>query len=120
MDEAGLALLLELDGTVVNLGRDAAFTARIRARRVPPTPQRPQGLDYALTLHGPDGRRLLGFDNAHPVRRGGGPGGKAGARHDHRHRLDRVAPYDYRDAAALLADFWAAVDAFLKERGVEA
>jgi hypothetical protein len=28
-----------------------------------------------------------------------------------------VRPYDYRDAATLLADFWTAVDAVLTERG---
>jgi len=29
-----------------------------------------------------------------------------------------IRPYDYRDAASLLADFWNEVDAVLKERGV--
>ena len=28
---------------------------------------RPHGLDYSFTLHGPDNRRLIGFDNAHRV-----------------------------------------------------
>ena len=37
---------------------------------------------------------------------------------DHRHRLARVKPYGYRDAATLLADFWSEVDVVLKERGV--
>jgi hypothetical protein len=37
---------------------------------------------------------------------------------DHRHRLQTVKPYAYRDVATLLADFWQAVDAVLKERGV--
>jgi len=120
MDDPGLSLLLELDGTTVNLGPDAAFTVRIRARAVPPTPQRPQGLDYSLTLHGPDGTRLLGYDNAHSVRSGAGPGGKAGTRYDHRHRAQRTAAYDYQDATSLLADFWSDVDALLRERGVEA
>jgi len=27
-------------------------------------------------------------------------------------------PYEYKDAATLLSDFWAEVDAVLKERGV--
>jgi len=36
----------------------------------------PHGLKYSLTLHGPDGSRLIGFDNAHPVRESRGPGGK--------------------------------------------
>jgi hypothetical protein len=29
-----------------------------------------------------------------------------------------VRPYGYRDAATLLEDFWAAVDALLREQGV--
>jgi hypothetical protein len=29
-----------------------------------------------------------------------------------------VRPYEYQDAATLLADFWALVDAVLRERGV--
>ena len=28
---------------------------------------KPHGLDYSFTLHGPDNRRLIGFDNAHRV-----------------------------------------------------
>ncbi len=64
-------------------------------------------------VHGPNGERLVGFDNAHPVgkRKRGGP-------LDHHHRLRTIRPYDYRDAATLLGDFWVMVDAVLRERGV--
>jgi hypothetical protein len=34
------------------------------------------------------------------------------------HRLRTIRPYDYKGAATLLADFWAEVDAVLRERGV--
>jgi hypothetical protein len=44
-----------------------------------------------LTLHGPDGERLVGFDNAHPVERQ-----KRGQAQDHRHRLRTIKGYDYR------------------------
>ena len=44
--------------------------------------------------------------------------GRRGEPMDHRHRLQTVKPYAYEDAATLLADFWQAVDAVLKERGV--
>ena len=70
-------------------------------------------LDYSLTLHGPDGERLVGFDNAHPV-----VGQKRGGPQDHRHRLRTIKAYEYRDAATLLAEFWGTVDAVLRERGV--
>lgn len=56
---------------------------------------------------------MVGFDNAHPVGHR-----KRGEPQDHRHRLRTVRPYDYQDAATLLADFWETVDAVLKERGV--
>ena len=81
--------------------------------RVPASPEKPPGLDYSLTLHGPDGERLVGFDNAHPAGRQ-----KRGEPQDHRHRLTTVKAYDYQDAATLLADFWTTVDAVLRERGV--
>jgi hypothetical protein len=65
------------------------------------------------THKGPDGEQLVGFDNAHPVGRQ-----KRGEPQDHRHRLRSIRPYEYRDAATLLADFWTMVDAVLRERGV--
>src|SRR3984957_11478248 len=77
------------------------------------SPEKPHGLDYSLTLHGPDGERLVGFDNSHPV-----GGQERGEPQDHRHRLRTIRAYEYRDAAGLLADFWNMVDAVLRERGV--
>jgi hypothetical protein len=49
------------------------------------SPEKPHGLDYSLTLHGPDGERLVGFDNTQPVARQ-----KRGGPRDHRHRLRRI------------------------------
>ena len=34
------------------------------------------------------------------------------------HGLRTIRPYEYKDAAALLLDFWAEVNAVLEERGV--
>ncbi len=66
------------------------------------------------------GRRVSGWSAstssspwAHPVGRQ-----KPGDPQDHRHRLKTIRPYEYQDAATLLADFWAEVDAVLKQRGV--
>ena len=94
-----LDVLLDLDGRFV-------------VTRAPLSPE-PHGIDYSLTLHGPEGERLVGFDNAHPVARQ-----KRGEPQDHRHRLRTIRAYEYRDAATLLADFWTVVDAVLRERGV--
>jgi len=83
---------------------------RFVVTRVPVSPEKPNGIDYSLTLHGPDGERLVGFDNAHSVARQ-----KRGEPQDHRHRLRSIRPYEYRDAATLLADLWTMVDAVMRE-----
>ena len=116
--DPGLEALLELDGQVLVVDPAGNHWVKFSVTRVPATAERPHGLDYALTLHGPDGERLVGFDNAHGVRRQAGPGGKATGPRDHRHRLRRIRPYQYEDAATLLADFWTEVDSVLRERGV--
>ena len=88
-------------------------------KAVEPTPERPHGLSYSLSLHEGSGERLVGFDNAHPVRSRSGPGARSREQpNDHKHRLQSERPYDYRDAASLLVDFWAQVEAVLAERGV--
>jgi hypothetical protein len=65
-----------------------------------------------LTLHGPDGERILGFDNSHPA-----PRGKS-ALADHQHHGSSVRPYAYSDATSLIEAFWVAVDQELRNRGL--
>jgi hypothetical protein len=116
--DTGLDALLNLDGQVLVVDEQGGYWVKFEVRRVEVTTEKPHGLDYSLTLHARNNERLVGFDNAHPVRQSAGPGGKAKAAYDHKHRLRTVRLYPYRDAAALLADFWAEVDAVLKEKGV--
>lgn len=116
--DPSLDTLLDLDGQVLVVDPETRHWVRFVARRVPVSKARPHGIDYSLTLHGPDGERLIGFDNAHSVKKQGGPGGKAAPALDHRHRLKTVRPYVYRDAATLLEEFWSTVDSMLRERGV--
>src|SRR5215470_12390710 len=113
--DLGLDVLLELDGETFAVDAEGKYLVRFIVRRVPPSPERPHGLSYSLTLHDESGARLVGFDNAHaaPTRRG--HSGRVA--YDHRHRLETIRPYVYRDAVTLLADFWAEVYAVLKERG---
>ena len=113
MAEHALDMLLDLDGQVLVVDPHGRYWVRFRVTRVPPTPERPHGLDYSLTLHGPNGERLVGFDNAHQV-----VSRKRRVAIDHEHRMGSVRTYDYQDAATLLADFWAAVDKVLREKGV--
>jgi hypothetical protein len=116
--DPSLDTLLDLDGQVMVVDPAGRHWVRFTVRRVPASPERPHGLSYALALHDEKGERLVCFDNAHPVRPTAGPSGRRRIRRDHRHRLRTVRPYEYTDAATLLADFWAEVDAVLKERGV--
>jgi len=116
--DAGLEALLDLDGHVFVVDANGQYWVRFVVHRVAPSPARPHGLDYSLSLHGPDGRRLIGFDNAHAVKESRGRRRTGQGPHDHRHRLDRVRPYQFRDAVALVSDFWAEVDRLLEEKGV--
>lgn len=75
------------------------------------TSDKPHGIDYTLTMHGADGERLVGFDNAHQV-----TGQKKGAARDHKHRLRTVRPYDYMDAATLLGAFWKEVESVMRKK----
>jgi hypothetical protein len=117
--DPGLDALLPLDGEVFFVDPAGKYYVKFDVKRVPATPERPHGLSYSLTLHGEDGERLVGFDNAHAIPTQGGPAGRRRRAQDHRHRLKTVRPYEYKDAATLLADFWSQVDAVLKEKGVE-
>jgi hypothetical protein len=109
-----LDALLDLDGQVLVVDSKDGHWVRFIVTRVAVSAEKPHGLDYSLTLHGPDGTRLVGFDNAHPAaakQKRGGP-------QDHRHRLRTIKAYEYKDAATLLTDLWNTVDAVLRERGV--
>jgi hypothetical protein len=117
--DPGLDALLPLDGEVFFIDPDGKYYVKFAIKSVTPTPERPHGLSYSLTLHDQTGVRLVGFDNAHVVAARGGPGGRRGRSRDHQHRLETVRPYHYRDAATLLADFWKQVDAVLKAKGVK-
>ncbi len=116
--DPGADVLLDLDGQVFVVDTKGEYWVRFSVNRVPTSSQRPHGLVYSLTLHGPDGSRLIGFDNAHPVRQSRGPGGKSRSANDHKHRMNTVHPYPFKDAVTLIEDFWTAVDGILKQKGV--
>ena len=74
--QPGAEMLLDLDGQVFVVGAKGRHGVRFSVNRVPSTPERPHGLKHSLTLHGPDGSQLIGFDDAHAVRQSRGPGGR--------------------------------------------
>ena len=121
--DAALDSLLQMDGATWAVDEDAEYFFRVVVRSIAVTPNKPHGLDYSLTLHEPDSgdpkdSRLVGFDNAHAVAAGSGPGAKKPTAWDHKHRLRTVQPYEYQDAATLLSDFFKVAEAVLKERGI--
>ena len=76
---------------------------------------------HSLTLHAPSGKRLVGFDNAHLVRRLSGRFKRrsAGADHWHRDAADKGRPYEFKSPELLLEDFFHEVDRVLGQLGVD-
>ena len=68
----------DLDGQVLVIDREAQYWVRFVVRRVAASEARPHGLNFA-DVPGPDGERLVGFDNAHPIRARSGPADKSPA-----------------------------------------
>ena len=114
--DPGLDALLYLDGETFAVDSGGKCWAQFQVKRCAVTAERPQGIRYSLTLHDETGSRLLGFDNAHPIREGSGPGARTRIEYDHKHHGPQVRFYFYEDAATLLADFWVDVEAILARR----
>lgn len=114
------AYLLDLHGLTIEMGD--GYWATMRAWRVEPAAGTPYGLRYALSLHSPGGRRLVGYDNAHLPDELQFKSHAARARQpfDHIHYEGRnVRVYHFRSPGDLMEDFWRSVDMKLKEEGVE-
>lgn len=114
----GLEFLLAFSGRIHHL--EKGYWLKFEITRVETTPERPHGLSYAFTLHAPDGRRLVGFDNAHYVSAAGSRFKRRGKPIDHWHRSekDRGRPYEFKDAETLIDDFFDEVERVLRERGI--
>lgn len=114
----GLEFLLAFDGRVHHL--EEGYWIKFEIKRVKPTKKRPHGLSYSLTLHAPDGSRLVGFDNAHDIRAAGARFKRSPEAADHWHRTghDRGKPYAFKDADTLIVDFFDKVEKVLRERDI--
>jgi hypothetical protein len=111
-----LAYLLDLDGEEIIY--EGGYVARFRARKIEATAEKPHGLSYSLTFHAADGRRLMGYDNAHGVSHPGGRFVRRPTSFDHWHRdeTDEGRPYSFASAEKLIADFFDEIARILKER----
>jgi hypothetical protein len=116
--EHTLEFLLSFDGRVHWYAEH--YFVKFEVRRVQPTAARPHGLRYSLTLHGPDGKRLIGFDNAHGVAAAGSRFHERPAMADHWHRTedDPGRPYRWKNAATLIEDFFNEVERTLAGHGI--
>ena len=115
--DPSLSILLDLDGTKIEVG--AQYWVKINAWVIEPDEARPHGIRYELTLHDASNRRVLGFDNAHTVKRSGGQFVEQPRAYDHLHRgpKDAGVPYAYVSAGKLVEDFWQTVFNAMEELG---
>lgn len=113
-DEHTLEFLLAFNGRIHRYAQD--YWVKFEIKRVEATPERPHGLRYSFTLHDPQGRRVMGYDNAHRIQTH--KGRTLEADHWHRTQDDPGSPYDFKDAATLIGDFFDEVERILTERGV--
>ena len=114
-----LDALLGLAGELFVIDPTGGHWVKFEVKRVDVTRDRPHRLRYSLTLHDANNERLVGFDRAHPVTTGSGPGAKQSETFDHKHRLRTIKPYEYENAESLQADFWTEVEVVHAERGVK-
>ncbi len=93
---------------------------KFEIRLIEESVQVPHGIAYSFTFHDPEGMRLLGFDNAHPVPHAGGKFVKAKLEADHWHRTinDEGRPYAFVSVEKLLVDFFAEVEQLCEAQGI--
>ena len=110
---------MDLDRQTIEVG--GGYWVALRAKRVPKDNHRPHGIEYALSLHRPNGARLMGYDNAHPVPMRANPSRRSRrpAAYDHIHRGEKCVQYVFESPGKLLEDFWMDVEAALREEGIE-
>ncbi|VTZ65916.1 conserved hypothetical protein [Sinorhizobium medicae] len=106
-----------LDGETFFVDANGHYRVKFVVKRVKADERNPHGLNYSPCMIS---RASALSDSIMPIQSPtqGGPAGKKRVVNDHRHRFKTIRPYDYKDAATLLEDFWAQVDSVLKEEGV--
>lgn len=115
-EDPGIETLLDLHDQVIDQGD--GYWIKISVHRVDMTEEIAHGIRYSLTLHEPNGKRILGYDNAHavkPRKRFKYAGRILAYDHKHRHVSDKGVPYEFQDAHQLLTDFFSDVDRVLRE-----
>ena len=107
---------LDLHGSIIDQG--GGYWVKLEAWKVDTSLRIPHGIRYSLTLHEPHGMRILGYDNAHGVKAPSKfryAGRILSQDHKHRHVSDKGVHYEFKDAQALINDFFRDVDRALLE-----
>lgn len=114
--DQGLDYLLCLDGQIIDQGD--GYWVKIEAKMSKSiSKERPHGIKYCLSLHEPYGKRIMGFDNAHAIKKQKKYKGTKFYTFDHEHKYGhgRIIPYQFSSPGQLLVDFWTEVDLVLKK-----
>ena len=111
--DIGLDLLLQLDCEIFPM--DNGYWTKFEVKKTSVTPYIPHGIKYSLTLHDPNNKRVLGYDNAHHIKAARKKYGAKRVTWDHRHERERVEPYAFESAVQLLEDFWEDVERIIDE-----
>jgi hypothetical protein len=109
-NDAELLTLLDLDGQTYWYGN---YWIKFEACQVEKNEHHPHGVKYSLTLHDRNNTRIIGFDNAHAVKKKGRRPRKYTGRvvtWDHTHKLNKVERYLFSSASELIKDFWDTVN----------
>ena len=115
-EDPGIETLIDLHNQIID--QSCGNWVKIEVWRVEVTAEIPHGIRYALTLHEPYGKRILGYDNAHvvkPPKKFKYAGRRLAYDHKHRHVSDKGVPYQFQNAHQLLVDFFGEVDLVLQE-----
>lgn len=118
--EKSLETLLTMDGQKMVIDEKRGLWTKFQAKRVQVTDDRPHGISYSLSLHDRNNKRILGFDNAHPIEYGGKHMAAPKRQYDHYHAFDSAvpSPYQFESPEKLVTDFWIAVDEFISGTGL--
>jgi len=104
----GLDYLLELDGETFPM--DNGYWTKFEAKKVDPSDNIPHGIKYSLTLHDSNNLRIMGYDNAHGIKRSKKMFESKKIEWDHKHEKNKIKSYEFENAGQLLEDFWKSVN----------
>ncbi len=115
MNDKTLENLLNLDGDKFIIDEGLGLWVKFEVK-LTPISIRKHGIRYSLSLHNRNGKRIMGFDNAHEIEYGAKRMVASKRIFDHFHydEKDKGRPYSYENAGKLLEDFWIEVEKRVK------